>query len=211
MAGDIDSDLLSALDGIAYIVDAGGTIIAYNRSRWDEFAAANDGAELCADGAVSGRHLLDFVHGDEIRDAYSAFADALLDGSLRRIVLTYSCDSPDRQRKMRLAITSLHSAGRGQALLYHSVVLEEHLRPAIGLFDFKAMLNPSRSTSDWPILVMCSFCQNVGHPAGSSPETCNWVGASQYYGLGGSAEVRISHGVCPTCRDTKLTPHLRHE
>ena len=59
--------LLDALDGIAYIVDEDGRIVAVGRNGWDDFARAN-GGEAIAGSSVIGRSLFEFVAGPEVQE-----------------------------------------------------------------------------------------------------------------------------------------------
>ena len=67
-------ELLDAMDGIAYAVDAENRIVAVGRRRWDRFAVENGAPELRADSII-GRNLFEFVSGPELRQAYRDLAD----------------------------------------------------------------------------------------------------------------------------------------
>jgi len=199
-------ELLDSLDGIAYVIDADGTIIDYNRDGWDRFAGANDGEELCTKEAIIGRHLLDLVSGEDVRLTYHRLIDLLLNGTRDRVSFNFSCDRPASQRKMRLAITPVRQNHGVSALLFHTILLEERIRPAMDLFDFKA--RHESGGTNLPLLLMCSYCQEVRFPLGSTPETGEWVTAQKYYQLGGTTEVEISHGICAQCLETRVKPTL---
>jgi hypothetical protein len=48
-----------------------------------------------------------------------------------------------------------------------------------------------------PLLGICSYCQHVRFPAGSTEG--EWMTMPEYTRRGGLIDVRSSHGVCPTC------------
>lgn len=103
---------------------------------------------------------------------------------------------------MRLAITPITRKGVREGLLIQSIVLSEEDRPRVDLFDFTDLERLLASTRDLPLITMCSYCQQVK----DSDHTANeWVDAEHYYRAGGTSEVRIRHGICPTCFD-KVQP-----
>jgi hypothetical protein len=70
-------DILDAVDGIAYAVDAENRIVAVGRRRWDRFAVENGAPELRAEKII-GRNLFEFVSGSEVRQIYSDLADRVI-------------------------------------------------------------------------------------------------------------------------------------
>jgi hypothetical protein len=188
-------DLLDALDGISYVVDQDYRILAVGRTRWEAFAASNDAPELTA-ASVLGQDLFETVQGDDVREIYRRYAEETLQSS-KSAALATRCDSPGIRRELRLAITPLRRAGVVRGLLFQSLTVDELVRPPIDLFDFKAVAALVDRRRQLPIVTLCSFCQRVNKPAtqGEPP----WIDAEEYYRLGGTSDVRISHGLCPDC------------
>ena len=93
----------------------------------------------------------------------------------------------------------------GPGLLFQARIVTKTARPRLDIFDLKALLTALRQESDLPIVTMCSFCQQLRRP-GSSDED-DWISAEEYYRLGGSSQVRISHGMCADC-DAARFPDL---
>ena len=186
---------LSPFDGICYTTDLAGVIQAVGFPNWDKFSRDNSAPDLAA-SSVIGRNILDFVNGDEVKQQLAKFMDEIASGKRARWIVPYRCDSPDRTRKMRLSITAIQDDGKTtDGLLFQSILLAEAGRPAIGLFDFEARQQMWANES-LPILAMCSYCQMVKDADHSKDE---WVAAEAYYAMGGTSEVRLSHGICPPC------------
>lgn len=190
---------LDALDGIAWIVDAGGVLVDYGRTNWNEFASANDGGELAAENSCVGMALADIVRGNEVLDRYLAFLDALRSGRTRQVVFVYRCDGPGIGRDMRMAITTVPRGGHAHRFLFQSVMLSARLRPSLPLYDFKGHLGLNVIRGDLPILAMCSFCQRV---RSRDAEAEVWISGEDYYRGGGYPAVSISHTLCPDCVKT---------
>lgn len=58
--------VIDALDGVAYVLDASGAIIAYGRRNWDRFAIANGAPELADPRRVFGTNAVDLCRGEEV-------------------------------------------------------------------------------------------------------------------------------------------------
>jgi len=193
-------DFLDSLEGIAYAVDRTGTILAVSRESWSDFARENEGDAIAVPNAVIGQNLLASIAGEEVRQSYRDYMETLSEaGGSERGAFGYRCDAPERMRQMRMAISPLVFDGVMHGFLFHSVVWEEAVRPAIALYDFSGLLERMERESGQPHLSMCSYCQRVRHPAGT--EAGEWVEATEYYRRGGDEQVVISHGICPDCRD----------
>ncbi|MBV9046553.1 MAG: hypothetical protein JO294_15640 [Alphaproteobacteria bacterium] len=184
--------LLNALDGINYVTSRDGTILAAGAANWHDFAGQNDGHRLA--GPV-GLNCLSACSDGETRDAYSTLYEKLWSGDLPRCALRVRCDSPGLKRVMRLVLAPLHFGGQTKGIVHQSLLVHETQRPAVDLFR-----EYYRHTTAWtgPLLKMCSYCQKV-HMSGD-----HWVEAEDYYRLGGSSDVRISHGICEPCADSLL-------
>lgn len=194
------ASLLDGLDGIAYVTDRTGTILSIGRSNWNAFAKANGGESLCDGNGVVGCSVFSFVTGPAVAELYRRWFDAVLHGRAPRARVLTRCDSPGVRRELMVTITPLAGAhGRTEAMLFQSQTLSEELRPKINLFDFAAERRRLSGQAALPVLAMCSYCQNVRSPAGSSDDDGSWMSAERYYQQGGPADVRISHGICPDC------------
>jgi len=197
---------LDAMEGVCYLVDLEGRLSAVGRHTWHAFASENGAPQLCKPDSVLGRPLIDFIAGLEVRQSYLAFMDKLLSGKRRSLHFEAGCDSPDVHRRMRMCISTVAARDKITGFLFQSLTLEEHERPPVDLFDKAAILSQVAARSHLPILRMCSYCQSVAreHVA----EDSEWVSAEAYYRLGGTSEVRISHGICPICMAERVEPLL---
>ena len=195
------SDVLDSMDGIAYAIDAQARIIAIGAKRWNEFSARNGDPELTADSALW-QNLYDIVQGDDVRGIYRRLIDEALNRS-EPIVISSRCDSPGVKRELRLSIAPLRGGRSPGSALIQSLVMDEAFRPSLDLFDFKRVLARFHEQAGLPLVTLCSFCQRVllqGSHAGQS-----WVTAEDYYHSGGSSDVRLSHGLCPECKERLLS------
>lgn len=200
MISDDQQDLLDSLDGIAYVVDRDLVLRAVSRSAWRKFAVDNDGASVADTRAVIGQPLELFVSGEEVWRLYCEHLEDLeQQGPAARSVFAFRCDSPDKRREMRMAISPLILRGQHSGWLFHSVIWEEVSRPPMGLFDYSDLMSRLASETSAPALRMCSICQNVVDPAGDSGTGEQWIDASEYYRRGGQEDVVITHGICPGC------------
>ena len=188
-------DILDAVDGIVYAVDRDYRIIAVGRTRWNEFATSNGAREIAAD-ATLGQDLFDIIQGDDVRQVYRRCIEKTI-ATLQPVALAMRCDSPGMRRELRLAITPLRTAAIVQGILFQSLVIDEQVRPPIDLFDFKASMTFVDEQRLLPLVTLCSFCTRVKQAA--SPGESAWISAEEYYQLGGTSKVRISHGLCPEC------------
>jgi hypothetical protein len=188
-------ELLDAVDGIAYAVDADHRIVAVGRRRWDRFAIENGAPELSADHVI-GRNLFEFVSGSDVKQAYRDLAARVVSGG-EPVVVNTRCDSPGVARELRLSVAPLPLADRQKGLLFQAQIVSETARSRLDIFDFTALLEALLHQADLPIVTICSFCQRVRRPGADDQE--DWVTAEEYYRLGGTSRVRISHGLCADC------------
>lgn len=191
--------LLEGLDGIAYLVDRDATIVALGRRNWAAFALANDGAALADGTGVLGHNLFDFIDGAAVAQVYRRWIDGLFAGTWQRGRMLSRCDGPTVERELMILITPILARGRVEHVLFQSVAVSEHVRPPLELFDFAAGRRRAMASPPPPIVAMCSYCQDVRYPPGSSETTGLWTSAADYYHRGGGTDVRISHGICPPC------------
>lgn len=189
--------LLAAVDGAAYVVDAAGVIVAVGRSNWDAFADQHRGPLACE---VVNRPLWSFIAGGEVQATYTRILKAVI-GAGRSVAFEHRCDDPDTRRSMRMAVTRLRLKDQPPLALFQSVELQRTQRPRMGLFEF------GQAGPDAPIVKLCSFCQRVQRAEAGRQGT--WVAPEVYYRQGGSQDVRLSHGICPTCyRRTRLAASI---
>lgn len=191
--------LIDGMDGIVYMTDAEGTIVAIGTRNWNRFAYENNGAKLVDGRGVIGHSIFDFIEGNEVRWTYHRFFAAILAGRSRRARLVSRCDSPTVKRELWIIITPVHGDHRVEHLLVQSLTVSEQARPPVDLFNFPAVLNKLRRVEHLPILSMCSYCQDVRAPGGCNDADGAWMSAELYYRRGGDSNVRISHGRCPRC------------
>jgi hypothetical protein len=188
-------DVLDAVDGIAYAVDLDYRISAVGRTRWNESATNNGAPELGAT-LMLGQNLFDFIQGDDVREIYRRSIEKTME-TLQPVALAMRCDSPEIRRELRLAITPLRTATIVRGVLFQSLAVDEQVRPPMDLFDFKALIDFTDAERLLPLVSLCSFCARVKQAA--SPAESAWIDAEEYYQLGGTSKVRISHGLCPEC------------
>lgn len=191
--------LIDGMEGIVYMTTVNGTILSIGHRNWNSFARENDGHDLVDGAGVIGRNIFNFISGEDVRETYGKFFSAIIAGRATRARLFSRCDSPAVKRELWIAITPVRDGSRTERLLIQSLTVSETARPPVDLFDFQAMLDKVRADKALPILGMCSYCQHVRFPCGSSDDDGSWIAAEDYYHLGGDSNVRISHGICPDC------------
>ncbi len=185
-------NILDALPGVAYVVDAGGIIAGVGRRGWRLFAAEAGALDLADPQSVVGSSLFDFMAGDDVRHAYERIFERLRRGE-PHITMPCRCDSPGVVRDMRLSLTPIRHQRTVTAYLFQSITLSERTRPPISLFEFASHHYPETV----PMLAMCSMCERVNPEPGDGEE--GWMQAEHYYACGGTSQVRISHTICPAC------------
>jgi hypothetical protein len=193
-------ELIESLADIFYVVDLDGYIVDYSRRNWDAFAIDNGLSALAEPSKVLGRSIYDFISDEETRDSYSAFARALIRGHRDSVVFLYRCDAPEIKREMRMAITPLFLDNKMAGLVYHSAVLVAQLRPAL---NFLKPEKGSGRDQQLPVVSLCSYCKSVKFPPGDGGK---WIAPEDYYRLGGSDSVTLSHSICPRCYKLIVEP-----
>lgn len=202
MPTDLPADSwLDALDGVAYLVGLDGTILQVGR-HWDRFAERNDSPQAVAQHVV-GRDLFGMIAGDSVRDAYREMHRRIIAEHRDAICFTFRCDAPAMKRTMRMAITGLRADGELRALLYQSLLLSEVERPPLALFAGMAQTDgyavDEPRSARLPLVVICSYCHDVGWPAGAADDDREWISPEAYYARGGQSQIDLSHGICPSC------------
>jgi hypothetical protein len=202
------AQLLDALEGVAYLTDPAGTIIAIGQRGWDLFATDNAVPWLNAQ-AVLGTSLFAAIQGDTVRDAYRRLHAAVVDGWRAQTVFDYRCDSPIAERHMRMAITPVLGPLGVAGVLYQSQIVAEAPRLPVPLFSAEARVSMERRPappSD-QIVVLCSFCQRLAWPIGARERARRWISPVEFYRRGGPEDAVVSDGICPPCAKRVVEPN----
>ena len=192
--------LIDSLEGVVYVLDPASTLIAVGRRNWNAFADANGGPELENGSSAVGRSIFDFICGDDVRTAWKRAFD-YVERVKRPLRLSVRCDSPGVQRELLMIVSPVVIEDSVGSVLVQSLTMSEVVRPPLVLFDFAAMRSRRSRIPDMQVLALCSYCQNVRFPPGSHDGDGRWLAAEEYYRLGGSSQVRVSHGICPPCME----------
>ena len=197
--------LLEAIDGVAYLTDAQGIIRAIGTSSWQRFASENGAPELTANSVI-GTSLFASLNGTTVRDACRRLHFSVCQGRRRAVTYEFRCDAPATERKMRMSISPVPGRRGALMALYQSQIVTETPRLPLGLLsmDRRAPDSP-RPTGE--LVVLCSFCHDVVWPVGASEPDQNWIGLEDYYRRGGTSQVAVSHGICPTCMALIVAPN----
>jgi len=189
-----ESDL-EALEGVTFITDLIGEILAVGPTQWNAFALENNAPELTGQWVV-GQNLFNFISGPNVRLQLKRSMQEISSGSDLRLVMQFRCDSPRHRRLMRQAISPIRSSGQCEGFLFQSVELRSEERPPIDLFDFSERERVASYDSQLPIVTMCSWCQRV---QSQSQSLENWVNAESYSAAEDCSNVRIAHNICESC------------
>jgi len=188
--------LLDAMDGVAYLVDPPGRILAVGRRRWTEFATCNGAPDLAPEKVV-GRSLFEMVGEVEVIRTCRKAHEVVSSGRRPLVSFDYRCDSPETERHMRLAVTPVGASGRIDAVLYQSQTMTEIPRPPMPLFSIVQRF--SGNMDDSRMVTLCSYCHDVAWPIGADAGRREWISPEIYYQRGGHSDVVVSHGICPDC------------
>ncbi len=197
--------LLDGLCGVAYLVDRESRLAAIGGRNWDSFAVQNGCPELTA-ASVVGRDVLSFIAGEEVRAAVRRYERALRRREVPQVEFAFRCDGPAVVREMRMMMTPVGSGDEPAHILYHAILLHASDRPAINLLEPEVLYASLEATRGLPIATICAYCAHVriGDPDRDDAAPAVWTTAEEYYRRGGTSEVRISHGICPECRERVL-------
>lgn len=186
--------LLDALMGVAYIVTVRGEILAVGERHWAEFANDSQSGDLKA-STLLGRNLFDYIKGDAVREYYRSLHATLISGG-GRASFEYRCDAPDTERRMLMSVSSFELDSQMPLILYQSQVIDERVRVPV---PFLVANNYTKSYDDNDLASICSFCSRVAWPIGPERGERTWLTPDEYYAIGGSSQVVLSHGICPKC------------
>ena len=207
MIQDIDTQqLLDAIDGVTYLVDASGIIRAIGAISWKHFATENDAPELTA-ASVIGTSVFAGIDGPDVREACERLHDSVCQRWRPVITYEYRCDAPDVERRMRMSISPVAGQGNVVMALYQSQLLAEAPRLPLGLMSMKHRAGATGAQSSDEQVVLCSFCHDIAWPIGARQEHQIWIAIEDYYRRGGLSEVIVSHGICPRCIERIVTPN----
>jgi hypothetical protein len=169
---------------ITYVVDRFCRISSYAREPWDKFANENGCAALTMPERVMGASLLDFIEGDDVRDAYRDLVEAVFEGQVPRAHIYFRCDSPQTLRHGWLTLAPVNLDG-SLSVSFRSAVVAAAPNPAP--LGFRHPLDQTA-----PITTICSLCKKL-------KLSDRWLTTEAYFARGGSPDVRLSHGLCPVC------------
>jgi hypothetical protein len=188
--------LLDSLDGVSYVVDQTGVILALGRSHWNRFAKANGGKRLTPSN-VTGSNLFDAITDNGIRDEQRALHAAVVFGRRPSISFQFRCDAPDTLRLMRMCLSPILISGEVRAIIYQSQTLAEERRRRVHLFDPRYRLDNHEEAA----ATVCTYCHLVAWPPGTDLTTATWIDPPEFYSRGGSPDVPVRQGVCRSCHD----------
>jgi hypothetical protein len=195
------ADLLDAMEGIVYVVDPDGYVLACGRTAWDRFLVDNGGPSWLRADRVLGRNLFACIAGAEVVSRYRAWLHAMAQDYRGPLTFLFRCDSPNEMRQMRMSISRIDREHRIFGFLFQSIHVAIEYRPPLNIYDSALHQQELANDKSLPIVGICSFCQRLQCPGhdGTGAEEGDWVSAEEYYRRGGSSRVRLSHGICPRC------------
>lgn len=189
--------LLEALDGVAYIVDTTGVILAVGQAHWNDFARKNVARRL-KPSAVIGSDLFGMVTNNDVREEQRVLHAAVVSGRKPAINFQFRCDAPDTLRLMRMSLSPILIGARVHAVLYQSQTLVEEHRRRMNLFDGRYRAGPYNSGAQ---VTVCTYCHFVRWPPGVDVPPAAWVEPQEFYRRGGAADALVRHDACPACRE----------
>jgi hypothetical protein len=191
---------LNAIDGVAYLADADGTILAIGENGWRRFAVDN-GAPWLTARSVIGSSLFAAISGDAVRNAFQRLHAAVASGRRSETVFEFQCNSPIAERHMRMSLTALVSHSNGVLVLYQSLVLTEFTSAPLHLFSSELRAPREQNMAARQTVSLCSFCQRVALAPEESARPRRWIDANDYYRRSGQTDVGVMDTVCPSCKE----------
>ncbi len=191
--------ILGALEGVCYITNPEGVILHIGERNWTHFSAAAGCQKSLNVKNVIGRNLFDYIVGRDVVESCRKLMAAVVSNPKENVSFLFRCDGPHTRREMRMNMSAIPSIKGTTAVLFQSLTLDERMRPPVNLFDTEIMMKRFFDVS-LPVITLCSFCHDVAaNDAGNI-----WTSAEIYYAAGGTEQVRLSHGICPSCYDEKI-------
>ncbi|HKJ83609.1 MAG TPA: hypothetical protein VJ961_06320 [Mariprofundaceae bacterium] len=181
-------------DVFVYRIDRDDRITYVNRS-WEAFAAENGGFPDCTFANIQGKPIWPYLSGSESRMIYTRiFERARTTG--KTLSFRLHCDSIETIRVLHASVIPLPE----DALEVRFSLVEEKERDPAAAQAIAGM--------DQGIISMCSYCGNLQdkHDEWRPVE----VGVSAMDLFGFDELPKISHGICPACREGFLDS-LREE
>jgi hypothetical protein len=205
--GDLGAQqLLDAMDGVAYLIDASGVVLGVGAVAWSRFANENAAPSLTPE-AVIGSSLFEQLLGTDVQNACRKIHDAVCQRRRPTVTYEYRCDAPDAERRMRMSIGPVQRPSGSIVALYQSQMVTDAPRLPLGLLSMEQRASPGIAAPQDDIVVLCSFCHNLAWPIGATEQDQTWIRIDEYYRQGGSPDVTVSHGICPECVDRLVTPN----
>lgn len=160
--------------------------IGFVNDAWLAFAAENGWHTSAAE--LLGSELMAFIVDAETRLIYNMLINRVREAG-REASFNYRCDSPDWRRFMEMRITNIRELDQVE---FRSRVLRLERREPVDLID------PSCAARSREILTMCGWCKavRVEHAWIEVEQAVERLGI-----LANQVLPRISHGICPDCRD----------
>lgn len=175
---------MAARPDTTHRIDRRGTIVEVNAA-WLEFARAN---RYPGDpGTAVGQSLWDHISDIETRHLYKELVARA--GAIGPLRVAYRCDAPDLRRFMEMTIAF---DAASDSTTFTSRILHTEERPRLPLLD------PATEPAEGTLLRLCSWCKR-----GEYRE--EWIEIEQLVNRLRLFErdrlPRITHGICPECRD----------
>lgn len=172
---------------VVYCIDRNNILCSFNEE-WNRFAVTNNSDGIVA-GKLLGTNLLDHISDDTLRHLTEQLIDKVRKEAVT-ISLPMRCDSPDVIREMSIGL----SPGEGGEVQFVVKLLRAELREPVALLD------PGVERSD-EFLSLCSWCKRVAHE-GTWKSLDDAIRALSL--LEAERPPKVTHGLCPDCRDTLL-------
>lgn len=188
------NQVYAALEGVVYVTDRAGKLIGRGEPNWSDFAISNSAPEL---SEAKELNCYAAFSGEDTYELYERIYEALWTRKLAKHSSAFRCNSPSRRREYRLTLTPLMSENEVIGILHQSLPISETLRPPLDIFDPEVR----RKFFDGPLVRICSYCLCVWDENSGA-----WIEAEDYYKKGGSSQVHLTHGICPSCKEKVLAP-----
>lgn len=188
-------EIYGALEGVVYVTDRDGNLLAKGEPSWSSFARDNSAPELAENPDLNCYSACD---DKETADAYRQIYEALWAGQINSHYIAFRCDSPSFRREFRLSLSRVGGKEGTAAILHQSLAISETIRPPLDIFNPEVR---RLALQDGPLVKICSYCLKI-----FSEVDADWIETEEYYRRGGKSDVRLSHGMCLSCRETVLAP-----
>jgi hypothetical protein len=173
---------------INYRIDSDDRIVSIS-GIWDEFATANQAAELTRDKVLN-RSIYDFITGMSARYVTEQLLHGVRENG-RPVSIPFRCDAPTLRRFMQMLITP----EQGGEVDISSCIVREEPRDAVRLLD----RDTDRSQQ---FVTICSWCKDI--EIGED----NWLPVEDAVRVlaffDEERQPQITHGICPACHRAML-------